>query len=235
MKYQQPSFLTIFLIRCLDIFFSFVALLIFSPLVLLVALILRCTGEGEVLYLQTRIGRRNKEFKLVKFATMKKLSPSIGAGELTLPNDSRVLPFGRFLRRYKINELPQLWNVLVGDLSLIGPRPQTLHYFERYSLSDREYIAQVRPGLSGVGSILFRDEEGLLAKVQDPLTFDEHIITPYKGKIEHWFVLNQSFSLYIELIFITLVAVLIPSSRIHQLLLPRLPSPPPQLSNLLGE
>jgi lipopolysaccharide/colanic/teichoic acid biosynthesis glycosyltransferase len=227
------SSLVLLAIRGLDLLFSLAALLIFSPLLLLIAIALRFSGEGEVFYRQVRIGKGGHEFYLLKFATMMKNSPAIGAAELTLPNDPRVLPLGRVLRKTKLNELPQLLNIVAGDLSLIGPRPQTRRYYNCYRPVDRVWIDTIRPGLSGVGSILFRDEETLLTKVIDPIAFDDHVIIPYKGQVEHWFALNQSVSLYFELIFTTILVVLIPTAGLHRRLLRRVPPPPAELSKLL--
>ena len=227
------SSLTLLIIRGLDLVFSLAALVVLSPLLILIAIALRFSGEGEVLYRQVRIGKRGKDFKLLKFATMMKNSPSIGSRELTLPKDPRVLPLGRLLRKTKLNELPQLWNIIVGDLSLIGPRPQTHRYYGFYRAEDRVWIEMIRPGLSGVGSILFRDEESLLSRVPDPIDFDDKVITPYKGQVEHWFAVNQSVSLYIELIIMTVLVVALPSSGWRQSLLRRVPAPPAALSQLL--
>jgi lipopolysaccharide/colanic/teichoic acid biosynthesis glycosyltransferase len=231
---RGASALTLFVIRGLDLLLSLVALVAFSPLVVLVAIALRFSGEGEVFYRQVRIGKGGREFVLLKFATMIKNSPAVGAGELTLPDDPRVLPLGRILRKTKLNELPQLLNIVVGDLSVIGPRPQTRRYYDCYAAADRVWIDTIRPGLSGVGSILFRDEEALLANVADPVTFDEQVITPYKGQVEHWFAVNQSVSLYFELIIITVLVVLWPSSGLRQRLLRRVPAPSGALSKLLA-
>jgi lipopolysaccharide/colanic/teichoic acid biosynthesis glycosyltransferase len=231
---RGASALTLFVIRGLDLLFSMVALTAFSPLLVLVAIALRFSGEGEVFYRQVRIGKGGREFRLLKFATMMKNSPAMGSGELTLPNDPRVLPLGRVLRKTKLNELPQLLNIVVGDLSVIGPRPQTRRYYDCYAAADRAWIDTIRPGLSGVGSILFRDEEALLATVADPVTFDDQVITPYKGQVEHWFAVNQSVSLYFELIITTVIVVLWPSSGLHQRLLCRVPAPPAVLSKLLA-
>jgi lipopolysaccharide/colanic/teichoic acid biosynthesis glycosyltransferase len=111
------------MLRVLDFGFSAIALLVLMPLLLPVCILLRFTGEGEVFYAQTRIGLNGKTFKLLKFATMLKNSPQIGAGAITVTNDPRVLPIGRFLRKTKINELPQILNILLGDMSIVGPRP----------------------------------------------------------------------------------------------------------------
>jgi lipopolysaccharide/colanic/teichoic acid biosynthesis glycosyltransferase len=226
--------LTLLIIRSFDLLFSLVALVALSPLLALVVIALRCSGEGEVFYRQSRIGKGGREFRLLKFATMIKNSPAMGSGELTLPNDPRVLPLGRILRKTKLNELPQLLNIVVGDLSVIGPRPQTRRYYDCYAAADRVWIDTVRPGLSGVGSILFRDEETLLANVADPVTFDDQVITPYKGQVEHWFAVNQSVRLYFELIVITVLVVLWPASGLRQRLLHRVPAPSAELSKLLS-
>jgi lipopolysaccharide/colanic/teichoic acid biosynthesis glycosyltransferase len=221
--------------RVFDILISLLAMMIFGPFLLIVMLVLCCSGEGVVFYRQIRVGRAGQEFYLLKFATMLKNSSAIGSGELTLPKDSRVLPVGRILRKTKLNELPQLWNILMGDLSLIGPRPQTRRYYNCYKAEDRIWIDKVRPGLSGVGSILFRDEETLLSHVEEPVIFDEQVIMPYKGEVEHWYVLNQSVFLYFELIFITMLVVLIPRVRMNRHLMKNLPAPPQALAKLLDK
>ena len=117
------------MIRFFDIIFSSLALIIFLPIFTLVAVLLRFTGEGEVFYVQQRIGFNGREFGLLKFATMLKDSPNMLGGDITIKNDPRVLPIGRFLRLTKINELPQLINVISGSMSLIGPRPLTKKCF----------------------------------------------------------------------------------------------------------
>src|SRR5690606_11811700 len=148
--------------RFLDILFSAVALLALSPLLVPGAIALRLSGEGQVFFLQERVGLGGKPFWLYKFATMLKDSPNIGTGTVTVMDDPRVLPLGRFLRKTKINELPQLLNILCGDMSIIGPRPQTRRCFDAFPASTRVAIVQVRPGLSGIGSVMFRDEEAML-------------------------------------------------------------------------
>ena len=144
--------------RFFDIFFSGIAILLLSPLLVPIAILLRLTGEGEVFFLQDRIGKDGKIFKLFKFATMLKNSPNIGTGTVTMKEDPRVLPVGKFLRKTKINELPQLLNIFFGDMSVIGPRPLTTETFAAYSENTQSLIGLVRPGLSGLGSIIFRGE-----------------------------------------------------------------------------
>lgn len=230
---KKNPVISLILIRLFDLFFSILAIVFFSPLLVVVVIVLRFSGEGEVFFRQVRIGKGGREFYLLKFATMKKDSPFTGAKDLTLPNDPRVLPSGRLLRKSKLNELPQLLNVIKGDISLIGPRPQTKCYYECFSTEDRVWIDKIRPGLSGVGSIIFRDEESLLRNVDNPVIFDFTIITPYKGVLEKWFAMNLSLSLYFELIFTTVLVVVLPASSLHHKLMKRVPSPPPLLKAFL--
>ena len=147
--------------RICDIFLSSLAILILSPIFIPIAIVLKFTGEGEIFYKQKRIGLNGKEFELLKFATMLN-SPNIGAGEITIHNDPRVLPFGKFLRKTKINELPQLLNIITGDMSIVGPRPMVPNTFYNYSAEAQTMLNTVKPGLSGIGSIFFRDEERYL-------------------------------------------------------------------------
>jgi len=221
------------LIRFFDILFSGIALIVLLPLLIPVMIILRFTGEGEVFYLQERIGKDGKPFKLIKFATMLKNSTNIGSGEITLANDPRVLPFGRILRKTKINELPQLINILKGDISIIGWRPQTKKYYDLFLEKDKNIIETIRPGLSGIGSIVFRDEESIFAKVDNPIEFDEKIITPYKGKLEVWYVKNRNIKIYFELIFITIIVVLFPDKFNVFEYYKTLPQPPKELEKFL--
>ncbi len=218
--------------RILDILFSAVALLALSPLLLPVAIALRLTGEGEVFFLQERVGAGGRPFFLYKFATMLKDSPNIGTGTVTVKDDPRVLPFGRLLRKTKINELPQLFNILKGDMSVVGPRPQTRRCFDAFPASTRRAIVEVRPGLSGIGSVLFRDEEEMLHASSDPMRFYDDVIAPYKGRLEEWYVLNQGVRTYLALILLTAWVVAFPRSKLVWRIFPSLPRPPAQLSIL---
>jgi len=212
--------------RLLDIFFSSIAIIILFPLLLPIMLILRFSGEGEVFYVQQRIGYKGVQFGVFKFATMLKNSPNIGAGEITLKEDPRVLPVGGFLRRSKLNELPQLWNIFIGDMSIVGPRPMVQNTFEYYSESSRLKLNTVRPGLTGIGSIFFRDEEDYLRKKVDPSKFYREHIIPYKGELEVWFVENQSLRLYIKVIAVTAWVVIFPSSMVFDFAFRNLPKKP---------
>lgn len=211
--------------RIFDVIFSGCAILILAPLLAPVMLLLCVTGEGEIFYQQERIGKSGRIFRVKKFATMLKNSPSLPGGTVTVKNDPRVLPFGRLLRKSKINELPQLFNIFLGDMSLIGPRPLTIETFGAYSPDVQKMIKSVRPGLSGIGSIVFRNEEVLIDDSEDPKQFYNDIIAPYKGELECWFIKNNSFKLYLILIFVTMFVVLFPRSNIIWHLFCDLPRP----------
>lgn len=215
--------------RLLDILFSGVALLILAPLLVPIMILLRLTGEGEVFYVQQRIGLGGKMFGLLKFATMLKNSPNLGTGTVTVKNDPRVLPMGGFLRKTKINELPQLINILLGDMSIVGPRPQTQRCFDAFPKVSQIEIMKVRPGLSGIGSIFFRDEEDLMHAAKDPNRFYDEVIMPYKGALEEWYVRNASLSTYLLVIFVTAWVVIFPKSQIAVSVFKGLPNPPKAL------
>ena len=199
--------------RVFDILASSLALFCLLPLFLPLMLVLRFIGEGEVFYLQERIGFQGRKFRLIKFATMLRDSPNMGTRTITIKNDPRVLPLGRFLRKMKINELPQFINVLKGDMSMVGPRPQTEECYRYFPEKDRDKIFQVKPGLSGIGAIVFRDEEEILARSDKGYDrcYREDIM-PYKHALELWYLDHRSFLIDMEIIALTAVAVLCPGS-----------------------
>ncbi len=212
--------------RALDILLSVLALIILSPLLIVVAVILRCTGEGLVFYWQPRIGYEGRVFHLCKFVTMVKDSPNLPGGVLTAKDDPRILPFGRILRAAKINEIPQFWNVLRGDMSLIGPRPQAPAHFEIFPEHVKREIIKVRPGLSGIGSVIFRNEESILAVCNtDRKDFYANDISPYKGELEVWYVQHRSMAIDLLLILLTVQVVLFPGTLCCLKLLKDLPKP----------
>lgn len=220
--------------RFFDLFFSTLALLMLAPFLILISLFLRITGEGEVLFLQKRIGKDGEVFDLYKFATMLKDSPNIGTGTITMKNDPRILPFGTFLRRTKINELPQLLNIFFGHMSVIGPRPLTPQTFASYSKDTQQIISKVRPGLSGVGSVIFRGEEELMHGKAASFNFYQSTIAPYKGALEEWFVVNKDLRLYFICIAITIWIVIKPSSNLPWKVFKSLPVPPDILKKALN-
>jgi lipopolysaccharide/colanic/teichoic acid biosynthesis glycosyltransferase len=220
--------------RLFDILFSFLALLALAPIFFLVIIILRFTGEGEIFFIQKRVGKGGKYFGLFKFATMLKNSPNIGTGTITIKGDVRVLPFGSILRKTKINELPQLLNIFLGHMSVIGPRPLTSETFNAYDLIIQKTIQQVRPGLSGIGSIIFRDEENILSGDKKGVDFYSNVIAPYKGFLEEWYVEHQNIYIYFIAIILTVLIVIFPKTQLPWLIFKNLPIPPDILKNDLN-
>jgi lipopolysaccharide/colanic/teichoic acid biosynthesis glycosyltransferase len=209
--------------RCIDLFIAGIVLVIVSPVLLIIMLLLRFTGEGEVFYLQERIGYKNKKFYIWKFATMLKNSPNIGTGDVTVKNDPRLIPLGKFLRKTKLNELPQIMNIINGDMTLIGPRPLMERGFLRYPPNVQNKIYDVKPGITGIGSIVFRDEETLIScSVDFETTYRK--INQYKGELELWYQNNRSFTTDMLLLFVTAWVIIYPQSRMLYSLFPSLPS-----------
>lgn len=222
--------------RIFDMTLSGMVLLLLTPVFLVVGLILKFTGEKEIFYLQERIGYLGKKFKVTKFVTMVKDAPNLGSQDITIKNDPRVLPFGRILRKTKINELPQFWDVFVGRLSLVGWRPLMPRGFYDYPDWVQEKIVLARPGLTGIGSIVFRDEEAIVTAandegrdVKDCYRVD---ILPYKGALECWYIDNQSLWVDIKILLATAVAILAPNWRGYLNWFRDLPEPE---SNLIKE
>lgn len=212
--------------RIFDIVLSAAATIVLLPLLIPIALILKLTGEGEVFYKQERIGLHNKKFGILKFVTMVKNSPNLGTRSITLPNDPRVLPIGRFLRKTKINELPQILNVLMGDMSIVGPRPLVYETFSTYSPDIQARIYESKPGLTGIGSIMFRDEESLFAKTKlPPAEFYAKCISPFKGALELWYNERRSFLTDVKIIFLTAWVIVFPKSDLPTKVFKDLPVP----------
>lgn len=211
--------------RSLDIVIAVFAFLILLPLLIAVVITLRFTGEGEVFYLQERIGYKNSKFKIWKFASMLKNSLNLGTGSITLQDDFRVTKFGKFLRKTKINELPQIYNILKGDISIVGPRPVLEQDWKLYPDSIINKIYNVKPGLTGIGSIIFRDEESILSSLKDKdyQEYYKRVIAPYKGKLEMWYQNNLSTHLDLKLILLTGFVILFPGNRLHEKLFKDLP------------
>ena len=203
--------------RIIDIILSSIGITLLSPILILIIIILKLTGEGEIFYLQERVGYKKKIFMIYKFATMVKNSPNIGNGDVTLRNDSRVTKAGKFLRESKLNELPQLFNIFMCDISVIGPRPLMRAGFNRYSLSFQNSVYNVKPGLTGIGSIVFRDEERILTESKlTPHECYKEIILPYKGQLEIWYQNNYSLFLDFQLIFMTAWSIIFPETRLYE-------------------
>lgn len=222
----------IYLKRCFDLLSSIAVLIILSPLLVPIILILKFTAEGEIFYIQERIGKDNKPFGMIKFATMLKNSPNLTLGTTTITNDPRVTKFGVFIRKTKINELPQIINVIKGEISVIGPRPLPINEFDLYNDDVKNIMSKIRPGITGIGSLIFRDEEGIIAinKPEDPKLFYENIILPYKGALELWYYKHISFLTDIKILFLTFWSLVSTNSQWVYKIFPTLPAKPKELS-----
>ena len=212
-----------FVKRLIDILIAGLGLIILSPVLLLAIIILLLTGEHEVFYLQKRIGYRNKPFYIWKFATMLKNSPKMGTGHITLRNDPRVTWFGKILRITKINELPQIFNVFKGDMSIVGPRPLMESGFKLYSEEIQNKVYNVKPGITGIGSLVFRDEEKLISAADDPVAMYK-TISPFKGALEMWYQKNASLYLDFMIIFLTAWSILFPNNTLQNRVFKDLPA-----------
>lgn len=220
----------LFFKRIVDFLLAFIALVVLLVVFIPVILILLFTGEHEVFYLQNRVGYKNTKFKIWKFATMVKNSSKMGTGSLTLRNDPRVLPFGKFLRKTKINELPQIVNVLIGNMSVVGPRPQMEVDFLKFPEHVQKVIYNTPPGITGIGSIIFRDEEKWISNAPgDKHEFYKNSIAPYKGELEIWYLKNISLYTDLMLIFITAWVIVKPESEIVYKVFKDLPEKPKEL------
>ncbi|HEY4148713.1 MAG TPA: sugar transferase, partial [Chitinophagaceae bacterium] len=216
-----------FIKRFFDILISLLVLVLLLPFLLPIAVILRFTGEGYVFYYQKRIGYHNRYFDIIKFATMLKNSPNMGTGSITLRNDPRLLPMGKFLRKSKINELPQILNVLKGDMSIVGPRPLVDKTFNAYPEAMRHKVYDSKPGITGIGSVVFRDEEKLISESgMPPHEFYEQAVAPYKGALEIWYNRNKGFRVDSMILLLTVWAILFPQSDITHKVFKDLPQRP---------
>lgn len=191
--------------RAFDILASFCGLLLLSPLFLLVAIWIKLDSKGPVFYKQLRVGRGNKDFTLYKFRSMRLDSDK--SGLITIGGrDSRITSSGYYIRKYKIDELPQLLNVLIGDMSFVGPRPEVRKYVDLYS-EEQLHVLQVKPGITDVASIKYRNENEILAGVDDPNLYYEQVIMPDKLAMNLEYISQRSFLGDIHLIFRTLKSI----------------------------
>jgi len=209
--------------RTIDLFVSITLLILLLPLFIFLAAVLKLTGEGEVFYYQERIGLDNKTFKIWKFATMLKDSLELLTGNITVKDDPRVTRMGRVLRKTKINELPQLFNVLKGEMTLIGPRPLPIKDFETYSEEVRKILYKIKPGITGIGSVIFRDEEEILSN-SDNLLDNYQMIYDCKGELEVWYQQNQSLKIDLIIVILTIISLVYPSQDFTNRFLKNIPT-----------
>ena len=205
-------------------------MVILLPFMVPIMIGLKLTGEHYIFYLQPRVGKGGKEFNVLKFATMLKDSPTMQGGFITQAKDPRILPMGRFLRKTKINELPQLMNIFLGQMSFVGPRPIVQAHLDLYPENTRKEILKLTPGLTGIGSLVFRDEEGVLDRDGgDRKVLHDIVIAPYKGKLELWYTEHRGIGLYFLIILLTAWSVIRPRSYAYKRIFRNLPAPPREL------
>ena len=192
--------------RGFDIIFSLIGLILLLPLLLIIAIIIKLESKGSVFYKQVRVGKNNADFKIFKFRTM--FTGSDKKGLLTVGNkDPRVTKVGYFLRKYKLDELPQLINVLQGNMSFVGPRPEVRHYVNHYSESDLE-ILSVKPGITDYASIYFRNEVEILKKANDPEQLYINEILPKKIALNKKYIAQNNIGTDIKIILKTISTIL---------------------------
>ena len=219
--------------RLFDFLASFSALLVLAPLLIPIMIGLKLTGEGHIFYFQKRIGMKNRPFEIWKFATMLLNSPNMKGGYITVRDDPRVTPMGGFLRKTKINELPQIINVLLGSMSIVGPRPLAQVTYDAYPEEMQQRVYDRKPGITGIGSIIFRDEERMMSAVkEDRMKFYKDHIAPYKGELELWYGDHASFMVDIQIVFLTVWVIIFAESTLPYKLLHDLPTMPQILKNV---
>ena len=194
------------MIRFFDIVLSCLGLLLLSPLFVVVAVWIVIDNPGPIFYRQQRVGKDGKDFGLLKFRSMR-----IGADKESLitigEHDSRITRAGYYIRKYKLDELPQLWNVLVGDMSLVGPRPEVRKYVDMYT-DEQRFVLSVRPGITDYASIEYIDENRLLAQAEDPdRTYIEEIM-PAKIALNMRYIEHQTLGEYLKIIFLTFAKII---------------------------
>lgn len=192
--------------RIFDIFFALAGLLVLLPLFFVIGSIIILDSRGGVFFIQKRVGQYNKDFNLIKFRTMRLGSDKKGL--ITIGNnDSRITTFGLFLRKFKIDEFPQLLNVIYGDMSLVGPRPEVRKYVNLYSRKHLQ-VLNAKPGITDYASIEFRNENELLAKVESPNEFYINEILPKKLELNLYYIENMSIIGDIRIIISTIKNVI---------------------------
>ncbi len=187
--------------RFFDILFSFIGLIILSPVFLILIILIKLDSRGHALFLQQRVGINDRDFILIKFRTMK-----INAEKersITINNDDRITRIGAYLRRYKLDELPQLWNVLIGDMSFVGPRPELRKYVNFYD-KDQRKVLNIRPGITDFASIKFKNENELLTCEKNAEAYYVQKVIPIKIKLNQQYIKHKSVGLYFLIIFKTL-------------------------------
>jgi lipopolysaccharide/colanic/teichoic acid biosynthesis glycosyltransferase len=191
--------------RLFDIVLSGLGILLLSPLLLTIAALIKVCSRGPIFFRHERVGKGFRPFDILKFRTMVQNAPTLG-GPITIGSDPRITPLGKWLRRLKIDELPQLFNVLIGDMSLVGPRPEVRRYVEMFA-DDYAEILSVRPGITDLASIRYRDEAEILGQAADPAREYARVVLPEKIRLAHDYLRQQSFWFDVTIILRTVACL----------------------------
>ena len=190
--------------RLFDIIFSLIGILFLIPLFVIISILIKLDSNGPIFFIQRRIGKNGKIFHLIKFRSMRVNKSD--KNTISIKGDNRITNIGSFLRKYKLDEFPELWNVLVGEMSFVGPRPDVPGYADKLQGPDRE-ILNLRPGITGMASLKYINEEEILSKKKNPKKYNDEIIFPDKVRINREYYLNQSIWLDIKIIFATIFRI----------------------------
>lgn len=194
--------------RFFDVLISLAFLIVFSPVLLIIALLIKLTSKGPIIFTQKRVGKNNTDFTIYKFRTMQVNAPK-GISLTVGARDKRITSIGFFLRKFKLDELPQLVNVLKGDMSIVGPRPEVRRYVDMYKPEDM-FVLNVRPGITDYASIAYKNENELLATAENPEKFYIEEIMPAKIRLNKDYIYNKGLKSYFFIIFRTVFTVFNP-------------------------
>ncbi|MCU4166219.1 sugar transferase [Carboxylicivirga caseinilyticus] len=190
-----------FVKRISDLLFSLIGLILLLPIYIVIILLIKIYMGSPVFFCQQRVGRFGQPFTIYKFRTM---TVGHGGNSISIKGENRITPLGSILRKYKLDELPELWNVLIGDMSLVGPRPDMPEYYDKL-IGEEKKILELRPGITGPASLKYVNEEELLSTVNDPKKFNDEVIWPDKVKINLDYYYNHTLGLDIKLIIQTII------------------------------
>lgn len=199
--------------RGFDFLFSFLLTILLSPFILLIFFLIKLSSKGPSFFKQERVGKNGKLFEIFKFRTMHVIQNK-NSLPLTLHNDDRIFTVGKILRAYKIDEIPQLFNILKGEMSFVGPRPEVERYFQYYTPEEKRKILSVSPGITDIASIRFRNESDLLLKTENPENVYIQKILPIKKKYYKFYLKKRSFCFDLSIIFKTVSCVLFKTTKV---------------------
>lgn len=187
--------------RFFDFTSSFIGILVLLPLMLIISIVIKLDSKGPIFFKQNRVGKGGKSFTMIKFRSMSVLQKS--KSTVSVKGDVRITKFGAFIRKYKLDELPELWNVLIGQMSIVGPRPDVKGFADELKGEDRK-ILNLRPGITGPASLKYANEEELLSHQENPEVYNKRVIFPDKVRINLDYYYNQNLILDLKIIFATI-------------------------------